>query len=98
MCTPAPTSLSIVSAAVMLVVCSLVVAPPAHSQDSSLPPTAGSASMQLAPEVEISLAEYEANLKAAIKTNDPKSQALAFDRIGALYFTHRNPAEALEYF
>ena len=38
------------------------------------------------------------NLKAAMDANDLKSQALALDRIGALYFTHGNPAEALEAF
>ncbi len=54
--------------------------------------------MQLAPEVEVSLAGYQANLKAAIDANDLNSQALALDRIGALYFTHGDPAEALKHF
>ena len=54
--------------------------------------------MQLAPEVEVSLAGFEANLKVAIEANDLQSQARALDRIGALYFTHGNPAEALKNF
>ena len=37
-------------------------------------------------------------LKQPLTANDLKAQALALDRIGALYFTHGNPAEALKHF
>ena len=62
MCSPAQASLSAATIAGMLVVCSLVVPPHAHAQDASLPPVAGSASMELAPEVEVTLAGLEASI------------------------------------
>ena len=96
--TPVLAPLSAVSATITLVLCSFVIAPSAPAQDSLVPPAAEFASMQPSPEANASFAGYEGALKAAIDANDLKSQALALDRIGVLYFTHRNPVEALKYF
>jgi tetratricopeptide (TPR) repeat protein len=96
--TPAHASRSAASVAVTILVCSLSLPSSANAQESSLPPASGSASMQLAPEFEISVAGFEANLKTAVDANDLKAQALAIDCIGALYFTHREPGKALKYF
>ena len=68
MCTPALASLSAASAAVTLVVFSLAVAPPARSQDSSLPPASGSYIDATGLRGgESALLGYEANLKVALK-------------------------------
>ena len=80
--------------------CSFAIAPSAPAQDSSLFPLPQSSCIHAAVSrgATSSFAGYEGALKAAIDANDLKSQALALDRIGALYFTHRNPVEALKYF
>ena len=98
MCTPANASRSAATLAVAILVCSVVCASPACAQDSSLSQAGGSAAIELAPEIKISVERFEANLKAAVEANDLRAQALALDRLGALYFTHGDPDKALKNF
>src|ERR1700722_101918 len=96
--TPAQASFSATAIALALAISSVAFATPVRGQDSSLPPAAGPAFMQLAPEVQVSLTGFEADLNAAIGASDLRLQALALDRIGALYYAHGNIPEALKHF
>src|ERR1700760_1997408 len=83
------------SAAGLLVAVSFVCAAAATPQDSSSPSASSPVSLRLPPEVQGQIDSLRGRLQIALNAGDLQGEALLLDRIGAIYYGHANPSEAL---